>query len=84
MSVILNIFWKFLQINPELSETIHLWHLKETKTLQEIIGSHTIKNGKVFKTHLEKTKGKCESCNTNKPSLSRDFPTGGMGEFPSQ
>ena len=42
---------------------------KRNKNLQEIIGGHTIKNGKVFKAHSENIKGKCEPCNTSKPSL---------------
>ena len=42
---------------------------KRKENLQEIIGTHTIKNGKVFNTHLENRKGKCEPCNTKKPSL---------------
>ena len=42
---------------------------KGNKNLQEIIGSHTIKNGKVFKVHSKSREGKCEPCNTSKPSL---------------
>ena len=33
------------------------------------MGGHTIKNGKVFKAHSKSRKGKCEPCNTTKPSL---------------
>ena len=42
---------------------------KRNKNLQEIIGGHTIKNGKVFKAHSKSREGKCEPCNTSKPSL---------------
>lgn len=43
--------------------------IKRKKNLQDITGSHTIKNGKIFKTHLENRNGKYEPCNTNKSSL---------------
>ena len=33
------------------------------------MGGHMIKNGKVFKAHSKSRKGKCEPCNTTKPSL---------------
>ena len=42
---------------------------KRNKNLQEIIGGHTIKNGKVFKAHSKSREGKCEPCNTSKPLL---------------
>ena len=42
---------------------------KRNKNLQEIMGGHTIKNGNVFKAYSKKRKGKCEPCNTSKPSL---------------
>ena len=34
-----------------------------------IIEGHTIKNGKLLKTHLQNGKEKGESCNTNEPIL---------------
>ena len=40
---------------------------KGNRNLQEVIGVHTIKNGNVFKAHPRE--GKCEPCNTSKPSL---------------
>ena len=40
---------------------------KRNRNLQEVIGVHTIKNGNVFKAHPRE--GKCEPCNTSKPSL---------------
>ena len=43
---------------------------KRNKNLQEIIAGQTIKNGTMFKTHLENRKGKCdEPYHTRKPSL---------------
>ena len=72
MHKILNKHWNVLQISPELHETFQnnpLVAFKRNKNLQEIIVGHTIKNGKVFKAHSKNIKGKCEPCNTNKPSL---------------
>ena len=42
---------------------------KTNKNLQEIIGGHTIKYGKVFKAHSKSREAKCEPCKTSKPSL---------------
>ena len=42
---------------------------KRNLNLQEIKGGHTIKNGKVYKAHSKNRKGKCDPCNTSKPSL---------------
>ena len=42
---------------------------KRNKNLQEITGGHTITNGKVFKAHSKSREGRCEPCNTSKPSL---------------
>ena len=42
---------------------------KRSKKLLEIVGAHTIKNAKVFKIHLGKSKGKCEPFNPIKTSL---------------
>ena len=72
MHKILNKHWNVLQISPELHETFQNnppVAFKRNKNLQEIIVGHTIKNGKVFKAHSKNIKGKCEPCNTNKPSL---------------
>ena len=54
--------WSVFQNNPFVA-------YKRNKNLQEIIGGHTIKNGKVFKAHSKSREGKCETCNTSKPSL---------------
>ena len=72
MRKIINKHWNVLQINPKLQETLQnnpFVAFKKKKNLQEIIGGHTIKNGKVFKAHLKNRKGKSEPCNTSKLSL---------------
>ena len=72
MHTIINKHWNVLQINPELHETFKnnlFVAFKRNKNFQEIIGGHTIKNGKVYKAHSKNRKGKCETCNTGKPSL---------------
>ena len=72
MCKIINKHWNILQINPELQGTFQnnpFVAFKRNKNLQEIIGGHTIKNGKVHKAHSKNRKGKCEPCNTSKPSL---------------
>ena len=68
----INKHWNVLQINPKLQEAFQnkpFVTFKRNKNLQEIIAGHTIKNGKVFKVHSKNRKGKCEPCNTSKPSL---------------
>ena len=65
---IINRPWNVLKKNPELRETFQsnlFVAFKTNENLQQIIGGHMIKNGKVFKTHLENRKRKCELCNTN-------------------
>ena len=52
-----------------ISEQSVIVTFKRNKNLQEIIGGHTIKNGKVYKAHSKNRKGKCEPCNTSEPSL---------------
>ena len=72
MRKIINKHWNVLQMNPELQETFQnnpFAAFKRNKNSQEIIGGHTIKNGKVCKAHSKNRKGKCEPCNTSKPSL---------------
>ena len=69
---IVNKQWNVFQINPELRKTFQnnpFAPFKRNKNLQEIIGGQTMINGKVFKAHSKKGKGKCELCNTSKPSL---------------
>ena len=72
MHKIITKHWNFLQINPKLQETFQnnpFMSFKRNKNSQEVIGGHTIKNGKLFKAHSKNRKGKCEPCNTSKPSL---------------
>ena len=67
----INKYQSVLQINLELQETFQnnpFVAFKRNKNLPEITGRHTIKNREVFQTHLENRKGKCEPCNTKKPS----------------
>ena len=69
---IINKPWNVFQINPKLQETFQnnlFVAFKRNKTLQEIIGGHTIKNGRVFKAHSKSRKGKYEPGNTSKQSL---------------
>ena len=63
MRKIINKHWNVLQINLGLEEIFQnnpFVTYKRNKNLQEIIGGHTIKNGKVFKVHSKSTEGKCE------------------------
>ena len=65
MCKIINKYWNVLQINLELQETFQnnpSVAFKRNRNLQEIIGGHTIKNGKVFKAHSKNRNGKCEPC----------------------
>ena len=71
---IINKHWNILQINSRLEEMFQndpFVGYKRNKNLQVIIGGHTIengKNGKVFKAYSENREGKCDPCNTSKPS----------------
>ena len=72
MRKIINKRWNILQTNPEMRETIQnnpFVSFKRNKNLHEIIGSHTIKNGRVFKAHSKSRKRNRELCNTSKHSL---------------
>ena len=54
MRKIINKHWNVLQINPGLEKIFQnnlFVAYKRNKTLQEIMGGHRIKNGKVFKGH---------------------------------
>ena len=42
---------------------------KHSKSLQEIIGGHTVKQEKVFKKNLVRLNGKSVPCNSTRPSL---------------
>lgn len=72
MSKFISKYWRVLQVNLELRETLQnnpFVAFKRSRTLQQIKRDHRIKNGKVFKTHLENRKGRSEPCNTNKRLL---------------
>ena len=72
MCKVINKHWNVLQINRGLQEIFQnnpVMAFKINKNLQEIIGGHTIENGKLFKAHSKSRKGKCEPCNTSKSSL---------------
>ena len=72
MRKIINKHCNVLQINPGLEKIFQnnpFVAYKRNKNLQEIIGGHTIKNGKVFKAHSKSREEKCELCSTSKPSL---------------
>ena len=71
MRKIISKHWNILQINPGLEEMFQnspFVAYKRNKNLQVIIGGNTIENGKVFKAYSESREGKCEPCNTRKPS----------------
>ena len=64
MRKIINKHWNVFEINPELQETFQsngFVAFKKNKNLQEIIGGHAIKNGKVFQVHSKHRKRKCET-----------------------
>ena len=57
MRKIISNYWSVLQINPELRESFQndlFVVFKRKKSLKEIIGAHTIKNGKFLKP-IQKT-----------------------------
>ena len=61
MRKIISKHWNVLQINPKLEETFQnnpFVAFKRKKNLQEIIGDHMFKNGKVFKAHTKTEKEK--------------------------
>ena len=62
-----------MQISPTLQKVFDkkpMMTYKRNKNLGKLIGDHTLKGAKVFKTHLQIIKGESKSCNTaNKSSL---------------
>ena len=71
MHKIINEHCNVLQTNPRLEELFQnnpFVAYKRNKNLQEIIGGHSIKNGKVFKAHSKRRERKFEPCNASKPS----------------
>ena len=72
ISKIVNGNWNILQINAKLHGVFQVTPViafKHSKNLQEIIGGHTVKQGKVFKKNLVRLKGKSVPCSSTRPSL---------------
>ena len=64
--------WNILQINNEFHRVfkdIPMIAFKRSKNLQEITGSHTVKQGKVFKKNLTRLNGNSMHCSSTRPSL---------------
>ena len=72
ISKIVNRNWNILQINTEFHgvfQATPMIAFKSRKNLQEIIGVHTIGEGKVFKKSLVRLNRKSMSCSSTRPSL---------------
>ena len=72
ISKIVNRNWNILQINTEFHgvfQATPMIAFKRSQNLQEIIGGHTVKQGKVFKKNLARIKGKSVPCSPTIPSL---------------
>ena len=64
--------WNILQINTEFHggfQATPMIAFKRSQNLQEIIGGHTVKEGKVFKKNLARINGKSVPCSSTRPSL---------------
>ena len=64
--------WQILQINPEFCNVLvnkPTVAFKRNKNIQDLIGGHLIKDGKVAKKKLEKRQGKSKTCNTTRSAL---------------
>ena len=64
--------WNILEINTELRgvfQAIPMITFKRRKNFQEIIGGHTVKQGKVFQENLARLNGKSMRCSSMRPSL---------------
>ena len=64
--------WNMLQINTELHKIFQATPMiafKCSQNLQEIIGGHTVKQGKVFMKNLARINGKSVPCSSTRPSL---------------
>ena len=64
--------WNILQINTEFHgvfQATPMIAFKRSQNLQEIIGGHTVKQGKVFKKNLARINGKSVPCSLTRPSL---------------
>ena len=72
ISKIMNRNWNILQINTEFHEVCKATPIiafKRSKNLQEIIGGHTVKQGKVFKKNLTRLNGNSIPYTSLRPSL---------------
>ena len=72
ISKIVNRNWNILQINTEFHRVFQATPIiafKHSKFLQEIVGGHTVKQGKVFKKNLARLNGKSVPCGSMRPSL---------------
>ena len=68
---IVNRKWNILQINTEFHRVFQATLIKRSKNFQEIIGSDTVKKGKVFKKNLATLNGKSVPCSSTRPSQCR-------------
>ena len=71
-SKIVNRNWNILQISTKFHGVFQgtpMIAFKRSKNLQEIIGGHTVKQGKVFKKNLARLNGKSVPCSSTRPLL---------------
>ena len=64
--------WRIRQINPEFRNVFvnkQIIAFERNKNIQDHIGGHLIKDGKVSKRKLEKGKGKSKTCNKVRSAL---------------
>ena len=72
ISKIVNRNWNILQIYttfPRVFKDTPMIAFKRSKNLQEIIGGHTVKQGRVFKENLTRLNGNSIPCSSTRPSL---------------
>ena len=72
ISKIVNRNWNILQISNEFHgvfQATPMIAFKRSQNLQEIIGGHTVKQGKVFKKNLARINGNSVPCSSTRPSL---------------
>ena len=72
ISKIVNRNWNIFQINTDFHRVFKdtpKIAFKRSKNLQEIIGGHIVKQGKIFKKNLTILNGNSMSCSLTKPSL---------------
>ena len=72
ISKIVNRNWNILQINTEFHGVFQatlMIAFKCSQNLQEIMGGHTVKQGKVFKKNLARINRKYVPCSSTRPSL---------------